>query len=586
MALAAVVLTTSGLLAARPSLQTVRLIVGDGATSVILSADGALPSPKVGVLTDPPRIYLDFPDVAAATEGLRVNGDLLVRGVRVAVNQSRPLVTRVVIDLVKPAPHRIEAGLRASGQLTIVVGVPVALAGAPPPRPRGQDAAEGAPALSRPPPAEPPKAAAPAKAPATPPAVPAAAPAALRPPPTGEPATRAARSPELAGAAGATAARALPLASRPSLQTVRLIDVGDGEASVFLSADGALPSPEVGVLTDPPGISLDFLDVAAATEGLRVNGDLLVRGVRVAVNPSRPSVTRVVIDLARPAPYRIEAGLRASGQLTIVVGVPAALAGAPPPRPRGQDAAESAPALSRPPPAEPPKAAAPAKAPATPPAVPAAAPAALRPPQTGEPAARAARSPELAGAAGATAVRAPAKDVAQYVQQASSLLDRLERLRPLLVSLDGLAALPDEQLKTAAQEFEAIRQALAAIVPPRTLAATHGLFRDLCVLGAASAAARVALAAPDDSTRAWNAAAAAAGAIMLLDRARAEVGLAPGQLGALPGSVLPQGGLLFLPAEVAAPAGYTLLGRVDLQLSPAGAVKPPKSLTVYVYQKQ
>jgi hypothetical protein len=50
--------------------------------------------------------------------------------------------------------------------------------------------------------------------------------------------------------------------------------------------------------------------------------------------------------------------------------------------------------------------------------------------------------------------------------------------------------------------------------------------------------------------------------------------------------VLPQGGLLFLPAEVAAPAGYTLLGRVDLQLSPAGAVKPPKSLTVYVYQKQ
>lgn len=318
-----------------------------------------------------------------------------------------------------------------------------------------------------------------------------------------------------------------PLASRPSLQTVRLT-VGDGATSVILSADGALPSPKVGVLTDPPRIYLDFMDVAAATEGTRVNGDLLVRGVRVAVNQSRPLVTRVVIDLAKPAPHRIEAGLRDSGQLTIVVGVPVALAGAPPPRPRGQDVAGSAPALPRPPPAEPPKAAAPAKAPATVPAVRAAAPAASRPPQAGEPATRPARSPEFARAAGATAARAPTKDVAQYLRGASSLLERLERLRPLLVSLDALVVLPEEQMKAAAEEFESIQQALVAIVPPRTLAATHELFRDVCALGTASVAARVAPAAPDDSTRAWNAAAAAAGAIMLLDRARAEVGLAPG----------------------------------------------------------
>jgi len=123
-------------------------------------------------------------------------------------------------------------------------------------------------------------------------------------------------------------------------------------------------------------------------------------------------------------------------------------------------------------------------------------------------------------------------------------------------------------------------------VPPRTLVTTHELFRDLCVLGAASVAARVAPAAPDDSARAWNAAAAAAGAIMFLDRARAEVGLAPEQELTVPDSLPPQGSLLFLPAEVAAPAGYALLGRVNLQLSPVGAVKPPKGLTVYVYQKQ
>jgi hypothetical protein len=442
VALAALVITTSGLLASGPSLQTVRLVVENGVTSVILSADGALPSPKVGVLIDPPRIYLDFPDVAAATEGIRAHEDLLVRGVRVAVNQSRPLVTRVVIDLARPTPYRIEAGQRASGQLTIVIGVRGALASAD----------------------------APAKAPATVPAVPAAAPA----------------------------ARTLPVASRPSLQTVRLVDVGNGEASVLLSADGALPSPEVGVLADPPGIYLDFPGIVAATEGIRVNGDLLVRSVRVAVNQSQPLVTRVVIDLARPTPYRIEAGQRASGQLTIVVGVRGAPAGAD----------------------------APAKAPATVPAVPAEAPAALRPAQAGEPAARAARSPEFARATGATAARTPAKDVAQYLQRASSLLERLERLRPLLVSLDALADLPEAQLKAAAQEFESIRRALATILPPHTVAATHEVFRDVCVLGAASAAARLAPAAPDDSARAWNAAAAAAGAIMLLDRAWAEVGLA------------------------------------------------------------
>jgi hypothetical protein len=465
LALAALAIMASGVLASRPSLQTVRVIVGDGATSVVLSADGALPSPKVGVLTDPPRIYLDFPGISAATEGVRASGDLLVRGVRVAVNQSQPLVTRVVIDLTRPAPHRIDADLRASGQLTIVVGVPVALAGTQAPRPRGQDVA---------PPAERPEAAAPANAPATVPAVPAAAPAASRPPQAGDQAARAGRSPESARAADATAARAQPLASRPSLQTVRLVDVGNGEASVMLSADGALPSPDIGVLADPPGISLDFRDVGAATEGMRVNGDLLVRGVRVAVSQSQPPVTRVVIDLARPAPHRIEADLRASGQLTIVVGARLAVAG--------------------------------------------------------EPASRAARTPELVRAAGATAARAPAKDVAEYLQRVSALLvlERLERLRPLLVSLDALGALPEAQLKAAAVEFVSIRQALATITPPRTLAATHGLFRDVCVLGAASAAARVSTAAPDDSTRAWNAAAAAAGAIMLLDRARGEVGLAPG----------------------------------------------------------
>ena len=125
-----------------------------------------------------------------------------------------------------------------------------------------------------------------------------------------------------------------------------------------------------------------------------------------------------------------------------------------------------------------------------------------------------------------TAAGAPTKDVAQYLHAASPLLDRLERLRPMLVSLDALAIVPDERLKPAVEEFGLIRIALASLVPPRSLTATHELLRDACILGAASATARVAPGVPDDSSRAWNAAAAAAGAIMLLDWARADLGLA------------------------------------------------------------
>ena len=259
VALAALVLMTSGPHASRPSLQSVRLVVENGATSVVLTADGALPSPKVGVLTDPPRIYLDFQDVATATAGTRASEGALVRGVRAAVNQPQPLVTRVVIDLARPAPHRIEAGLRDSGQLHDPRRRPGRSGRRPDTAPRLHFARRR---VRRPPTR--------AGRRRRLPAAPAPAPPASPPPPAGEEATGAGR----------------PV--RPSLQTVRLIDVGDGSTSVLLSADGALPSPEVGVLTDPPGIWLDLPDVLAATDGMRVNEPRLVSAVRVGTISSRP----------------------------------------------------------------------------------------------------------------------------------------------------------------------------------------------------------------------------------------------------------------------------------------------------------
>ena len=297
IALAALVLITSGPLASRPSLQTVRLIAGDGETSVILSADGALPSPKVGVLTDSAAHLPRFPGRRGGDRrNTRQRGPPGPRSASggqpiAAFGDSRR------DDLARLAPHRIEAGLRDSGQRTIVVGVP-------PPRPHG--------AGRRSERSSPPQA---SRGGASEGSCPSQG--------AGNRACRSAGGPRGASRVPTVAADGAPHRRR-------------GRRGVGLSlcrwraafAGGWRPHRSAGHLPRFPGRG------AGDGRTTRQRG-FLVRGVRVAVNQSRPLVTRVVIDLARLAPYRIEAGQRASGQLTIVVGVPVALAGAPPPRPRG-----------------------------------------------------------------------------------------------------------------------------------------------------------------------------------------------------------------------------------------------------------
>jgi len=447
------------------AVRSVRLAPGGGAAAIIVRADGPLPSPAVGVLGGPPRIYLDFPNVTTATTGTRVEEHALVRRVRVALNQAQPPVTRVVIDLARAAPYRVEAGGRERGELTVVIGAPAGVQSAPP---SPQIAAPQTPAQATPPnlrrePAAPPVTAAPA---ARPPAAPASPPA---------PSTLS-RTPS-------------PGASGTVVRSVRLTP-GWGEVAIVVGADGPLPSPAVGVLGGSPHICLDFPNVTTATAGILVEGHPVVRGVRVALNQAQPPVTRVVIDLARAAPYRVEAGGRERGELTVVVEAPAATELAP--------AVPDAQAVS--------------------------APAPLSPEPTP---ARVATVTPPAAASKDVAARAPAKDVGRYLAQISSALDRLEQLRPLLASLDALKSVSGVELKAAAGEFQSIRQALVAIEPPWTLKATHELFCTVCALGALSATTRLEAAARGDVAGAWNAASAAASAIMLLDRARAELGTAP-----------------------------------------------------------
>jgi len=97
---------------------------------VVIEADGPLPLPRVGVLGDPPRIYLDFAGVTAGTPGTALQAEGLVRRVRVGRYQPDPPITRVVLDLAQVAPHRLDARERERGLVKVMVGPALAQAAA------------------------------------------------------------------------------------------------------------------------------------------------------------------------------------------------------------------------------------------------------------------------------------------------------------------------------------------------------------------------------------------------------------------------------------------------------------------------
>jgi hypothetical protein len=109
---------------------------------------------------------------------------------------------------------------------------------------------------------------------------------------------------------------------------------------------------------------------------------------------------------------------------------------------------------------------------------------------------------------------------------ALAALERLERLRPLLASIDSRVQLPGDRLQAAAAEFEAVRQSLTtggSLTFPEYSGAPRQLLAKICVLGNAAATAQLEAAQQRDDARLWNAASAAAGALILLDRASSDV---------------------------------------------------------------
>jgi hypothetical protein len=93
---------------------------GFGAATVTIEADGPLPEPRIGVLDGPPRIYLDFTGVTPGTRGGERRATP-VRGLRVALHQPDPAITRVVIDLEQRVSHALDVRRREDGIIRVTV---------------------------------------------------------------------------------------------------------------------------------------------------------------------------------------------------------------------------------------------------------------------------------------------------------------------------------------------------------------------------------------------------------------------------------------------------------------------------------
>jgi AMIN domain len=278
--------------------------------------------------------------------------------------------------------------------------------------------------------------------------------------------------------AGSSSSQAQPIILRKAT-----IAVSPRGTIVTLEASARLPPPVVGTLDGPPRLFLDFYGVRPAVPNARTSGSGVARAVRFVLTTEEPPNTRVFIDLQKATPHVIESVQGDQSRLRIVL---SAAAGAT----KGE--------------------AAPSPAPSTSPTNP-------KPPATSrnEEPARKALEPDPS--------KSSPGDLRSYRTQAVEPLQRLLDLRPLLVSIDRRAAISTESLQLAVEEFRDIRAEVLALDAPRPLRATHDTLLRACALALQAASTRLDAVRTANNTTEWNAASAAAGAIMLIDRSRAEL---------------------------------------------------------------
>jgi hypothetical protein len=121
----------------------------------------------------------------------------------------------------------------------------------------------------------------------------------------------------------------------------------------------------------------------------------------------------------------------------------------------------------------------------------------------------------------------PPKELEKYRRQVSTALDRLRLQQPILISLDANEPQTVERLQMAVEEFERLRQELTTTKPPDTLKAHHDMLIQSSTMAVMAARLRIQAMQTSDPLAVpaivRNAASAAAGAILLLDRACADL---------------------------------------------------------------
>mgnify|MGYP001572772749 FL=1 len=91
------------------SLKSVGMAVRPGGVAVTLGGNGRLEPSRVIEATDlPPRVVLDFPGVESNAPAQTMGPGDPVQRVRIARHSQTPLVTRVVVDLERMVPYRLE----------------------------------------------------------------------------------------------------------------------------------------------------------------------------------------------------------------------------------------------------------------------------------------------------------------------------------------------------------------------------------------------------------------------------------------------------------------------------------------------
>ena len=375
------------------------------------------------------------------------------------------------------------------------------------------------------------------------------------------------------------AAQPAPQGRPANLVTVQLAREAD-VSIVTLEADGPLPEPTFGVAHDPFRFYVDFPNVWPESRGVLNSTDPFVLRVRVATYSTEPLVSRVVLDLKRELPIRVDTDGRGAGRIRILVGMnrpttparattaaqasvppvpslppnpvttpPANVQASPPAKPAAQTPAaqpQNQNPTAQPPPPNKPTPPATAAPPQKPPSAPVTPPPAQTPPQPppvqtapsqvpppSKPAEPTAPMP--GGTSGSpppapgfnplatppAATTKPSKGDDRYRLQIAAPLDQLRALRPMLASIDLLKAEAPTGLPAAIERAESIRQTLAGVKPPPDHGPTHDMLLQSCTL--AQRALKLRISATDPAAL-RNAGSAAAGALLLLDRVCIELG--------------------------------------------------------------